>query len=65
LSIFFYQEKEVDTFEKKYGMSSHKFFKEFNSGKLGDDEKWFDWLFSYKAYHHAKEKLELVKKIKL
>ncbi|NIR51862.1 hypothetical protein GWO43_25135 [candidate division KSB1 bacterium] len=57
--------KEIVTFEKEYGMSSKKFFDEFNSGNLGDDEKWFDWLFAYKAYNHAKEKLELAKKIKL
>jgi hypothetical protein len=46
-------------------MTSKKFFNEFNSGKLGDEEPWFDRLFAYKAYNHAKEKLDLAKKIKL
>ncbi len=58
-------QKEIAAFEKKYKMSSKKFLDGFNSGKLGDDEQWFDWLFAYKAYNHAKEKLDLAKKIKL
>ena len=52
-------------FEKENKISTEAFVKKFNSGKLGDDKKWFEWVFAYKAYNHIKEKLDLMKGIAL
>ena len=52
-------------FEKENKISTEAFVKKFNSGQLGDDEKWFEWVFAYKAYNHIKEKLNLMKGIAL
>ena len=49
--------------EKEHRISTEKFISKFNKGELGDDKKWFEWVFAYKAYNHAKEKLDLVKGI--
>lgn len=50
-------------FEKEHKIPTEKFVNKFNKGELGDDKKWFEWIFAYKAYNHVKEKLELVKGI--
>lgn len=55
----------LKSFEKEHNISTEKFVDQFNSGKLGDEKKWFDWIFAYKAYIHIKEKLALVKGITL
>jgi hypothetical protein len=52
-------------FEKENKLSTDSFVKKFNNGELGDDKKWFEWAFAYKAYKHAKEKLNLLKGIAL
>ncbi len=35
--------KDLSQFEKKYGISSEKFFNRFEKGELGDDEDYFEW----------------------
>ncbi len=52
-------------FEKEHKISTERFITKFNKGKLGDDKKWFEWMFAYKAYNHTKEKLSIVKGIAL
>ena len=54
---------KLKEFEKEHKISTEKFIIKFNKGKLGDDKKWFEWLFAYKSYTHVKEKLEVVKGI--
>ena len=54
---------KLKEFEKEHKISSETFVNKFNEGKLGDDKKWFEWMFAYKAYNHVKEKLNLVKGI--
>lgn len=58
-------ETELSNFEKEYQMSTGEFLHRFNSGELGDDEQWFDWLFAYEAVEHLKEQLSLVDSIDL
>jgi hypothetical protein len=41
----------LKTFEEKHGMSSEEFRNRFESGVLGDDAEWFDWLYVYEAYN--------------
>ena len=55
--------KDLETFEREYKMSSAVFIQKFESGDLGDDAKWFDFLFAYRAYEHVKKKLKLIEEI--
>ncbi|MBI2135832.1 hypothetical protein HYU06_02055 [Candidatus Woesearchaeota archaeon] len=50
-------------FEKSHKISTEEFVSKFTKGKLGDDKKWFEWMFAYNAYNHVKEKLNAVKGI--
>lgn len=52
-------------FERENNMSTEEFFDKFNKGELGDDKKWFKWLFAFKAYVHIENKLRQIKKISL
>ena len=56
---------KLKEFEKVNKISTETFVKKFNSGQLGDDKRWFEWVFAYKAYNHIKEKLNLMKGITL
>ncbi len=58
-------ENKLKEFEKEHKISTETFVKKFNNGQLGDDKKWFEWVFAYKAYNHVKEKLNIVKGITL
>jgi len=46
--------KDLATFEKRHKMSSEEFIQKFESGDLGDDAEWFDFLFAYRAYEHVR-----------
>ena len=54
---------KLKEFEKEHKISTETFVKKFNKGELGDDKKWFEWIFAHKAYNHIKEKINLVKGI--
>ena len=52
-------------FEAKYRMSSKQFIKKYNSGQLGDDQKWFDWLFVYEAFSEINRELSLLRQLRI
>ncbi len=52
------EEKE---FEKKYKMQTKNFLQKFESGKIGDDEDFFEWLAISKAVSHWEIKLKMLK----
>lgn len=56
---------ELQFFEKKFKMPTAKFLEQFNNGALGDDQKWFEWLFAYKSQQHIIQKLDLINEINL
>ena len=56
---------KLKEFEKEHKISTEKFIGKFHKGKMGDDKKWFEWVFAYKAYNHIKEKLNLMKGISI
>ena len=62
LSLLEYGKKLKD-FEKKHNMTTKAFLQKFNSGKLGDDGEWFDWLFASKACEHVKDRLHRISAI--
>ena len=57
--------KDLESFERKYKMSSEEFIQKFESGDLGDDAEWFDFLFAYRAYEHVRKKLKLMEEIQI
>lgn len=57
--------KRLKKFESKQGMSTKQFLKKYNSGQLGDDQKWFDWLFAYEAFSEINRELLLLRRVKL
>jgi hypothetical protein len=50
-------------FEKEHKISTETFVNKFNKGELGDDKKWFEWIFAYKAYNHIQDKISIMKGI--
>ena len=44
-------------------MKTKSFIEKFNSGELGDDSEWFDWLFAFKAYQHIKDRINRIASI--
>jgi YD repeat-containing protein len=45
-------------YEKKYGMSSAEFYRRFQAGELGEDERdYFDWRVEYNAYRRLKRRI--------
>ncbi len=59
LSLVEYR-KKLKCFEKKHKMTTKTFLQKFNSGTLGDDGEWFDWLFASKACEHVKGRLNRI-----
>lgn len=47
-------------FEKKYGMKTEEFYKQFVSGKLGDDMDFFEWKASAEIYNELKEEKKVL-----
>jgi hypothetical protein len=56
---------DLERFERKYKMTSEEFIQKFESGDLGDDAEWFDFLFAYRAYEHVRKKLKLIAEIQI
>ena len=52
---------ECAEYEKKYNMQSDEFINKFESGKLGDDEQWFDWYASFKGRELWKKKYNILR----
>jgi len=57
--------KRIRMFENKHKMRSKTFLKLFNTGKLGDDEDWFDWLFVFEAYNKSINQEKIIKGLSL
>lgn len=48
---------KLDRFEDAYDMSTETFRDRFESGELGDDEAFFEWLAVAKSLEHWEDKL--------
>jgi len=49
--------QKLGEFEKRHGFSSAVFVKRFESGKLGDDREWFDWLGEWEVAKATHQRL--------
>lgn len=53
--------REMESFEKKYNMSSKVFYQEFEAGNLGDEGDFFEWSSLYEnmlLYESRVKKIE-------
>ena len=55
--------KDLSQFEKKYGISSDKFFNRFEKGELGDDGDYFEWSAIFQMYTRATERLKMLEEV--
>lgn len=54
-----------ENFEKKYGMGSDHFMEKFDSGKLGDDDDFFDWYAAKRGLDIWNKKLKIISEIQI
>ncbi|MCC6298984.1 MAG: hypothetical protein IT314_06775 [Anaerolineales bacterium] len=47
-------------FEKKYKLTSLKFMEQFESGKLGDEQEFFDWYAAARGLTLWRERYEIL-----
>ncbi len=47
-------------FEKKYKMTSEKFLEQFDAGKLGDEQEFFDWYAAARGLKLWRERYEIL-----
>ncbi len=50
--------KELQGFERTYGMTSEEFERRFEAGELGDAFDYFDWLATYHLFLETKAYVE-------
>jgi hypothetical protein len=49
--------RALQRYEKKYGMKSAEFYRRFQTGELGEDERdYFDWRVEYNTYRRLKRR---------
>lgn len=56
---------KLSAFERRYRMTTKRFLRCFNAGRLDDGEIWFDWLFAHRAYLEFSKRLAILRDIKL
>ena len=58
-------EKNLKQFEKKYDMSSEKFYGRYQNGKFDDRNDFIDWACEYHIYQSLCEQLEVLKELRV
>jgi len=53
-------EKDLQEFEKRYQMSTEKFYKRWQAGKLGDEMDYVEWASLAQMAHRIRERLEIL-----
>lgn len=56
-------QERIRAFEQAQKMTSAEFERKFNSGALGDERKWFDWLAEVEVARQLKAKVESLRKL--
>ena len=51
-------QRDLEEYEKQYGMSSDKFYEQFESGELGDSQDFIVWSGIYEMQMDCKQKLQ-------
>jgi hypothetical protein len=50
-------------FEKKHRMTSAKFMEQFEAGKLGDEQEFFDWYAALRGLNLWRERYEILSEV--
>jgi IS4 transposase len=58
-------ENKLTQFEKKYGMSSQKFFELYQKGKTDDRNDYIDWAGEFQIYQSLKDQMEVLEEIRI
>ena len=53
-------ENRLAVYEKKHGMKTTTFMKQFEHGELGDDEIWFHWSADFETFKLLKNKKQII-----
>lgn len=53
-------QKNINYFERKYGMVTKEFFEKFLKGELGDDMDFFEWKASKEVYDELEKEKKLL-----
>jgi len=56
-------ESKLKVLEKKYSMSSVKFFKQYKNGEVDDRNDFVDWAGEFQIYKSLKEQMNVLKEI--
>lgn len=51
----------LKAFEKEFGQSSQQFYRAYQAGKMGDEEKVMEWAGEWETYQELTKALELLK----
>ena len=51
----------LKAFEKEFGQTSQSFYRAYQAGKMGDDEKVMEWAGEWETYQELKKVLDLLK----
>lgn len=57
---FAYYENICLEFERQFGMTSDEFMQQFESGKLGDDQEYFDWYAAKRGLDIWRERRDIL-----
>lgn len=49
--------------EQQHALTSAEFVEKFESGELGDDAEWFDWLAALRAFEHWDRRYRILSEI--
>ena len=55
----------LKAFEKEFGQSSAKFYRAYQSGTMGDDEKIMEWAGEWETYQELTKSLALLKEAEI
>lgn len=55
--------EEIQSFEKKYAMSSDQFIEKFDNGELGDSQEFFEWWGLLKGIERLKKEIKDVERV--
>jgi len=51
----------LKTFEKEFGQSSRKFYRAYQTGRMGDEEKIMEWAGEWETYQALTQAVTLLK----
>lgn len=55
--------QKIEKFERKYKMSSDKFYVAFSNGELGDDEDFMEWAGEYEILQDLRQDIPKLREI--